>query len=378
MYVNSGFLSEAYKLFDEENEGDFDLVAWNSMIMGLAKSGEINESRRLFEKMGPKRNVISWNSMISGFVRNGKLMEAMDLFRRMQEEGIRVSEFTMVSLLNACANLGSLEQGEWIYNYICKKNFELNVIMVTAIVDMYCKCGHIEKARRVFDEVSIKGLSSWNSMILGLANNGCEDDAIQLFTELLSSNVDPNDVTFLGLLTACKYLGNVSKARDYFLLMTEKYKIDPSIKHYNCMVDVLGQVGFLEEANQLIKNMPIEPDFIIWGSLLSACRKHGNVEMAAWAAKHIHETDSNDSAAYILMSNVYASSGHFENAIKQRVSMREKKVSKERGGSSIEINGQVKEFASAGKLQPEMQELMLNLHFYCQDDNNFPIEEVEA
>ena len=249
--------------------------------------------------------------------------------------------------------------------------------MVTAIVDMYCKCGDIQKARRVFEEAPIKGLSSWNSMILGLANNGCEEEAMQLFSELLSSNVQPNDVTFLGLLTACNYLGNVSKAKDYFLLMTETYKIKPSIKHYNCMVDVLGQAGFLEEANHLIKNMPVQPDVIIWGSLLSACKKHGNIEKAAWAAKHIHESNTNDSAAYILMSNIYAASGHFEDAIKQRILMKEKQVSKERGGSSVEINGQVQEFVSAGKLQPQMQELILNLHFYHEDDN-FPTEEVEV
>lgn len=374
MYAISGCLSDAYKLFDEE--GDFDVVAWNSLIIGLAKRSEINEARKLFDKMGSGRNTISWNSMISGYVRNANSREALDLFNRMQEEGIKANEFTLVSLLNACANLGSLEQGEWIYHYICKNRFELNVIMVTAIVDMYCKCGAIDKARRVFEKAPIKGLSSWNSMILGLANNGCEEEAFELFSELISLNIEPNDVTFLGVLTACTYRGNVNQAREFFLLMSERYKIIPSVKHYNCMVEVLGQAGLLNEAEQLIKEMPIEPDAIIWGSLLSSCRKHGDIEMAIRAGKHICEIDSNDSAAYILMSNVYAASGQFENAIKQRVLMKEKQVPKEKGCSSIEINGEIQEFASGGLLlNPEIQDLMSLVHSQY-DDQELSMEEV--
>ncbi|XP_057515270.1 pentatricopeptide repeat-containing protein At2g42920, chloroplastic [Amaranthus tricolor] len=373
MYANSGFLSEAYKIFDEE--GDFDVVAWNSMIMGLAKTRKINEAKRLFDKMGLRRNDVSWNSMISGCVRNGKFVEAMILFERMQEEQIKASEFTLVSLLNSCANLGALEQGEWICDYIlCKNRFKLNVIMVTSIVDMYSKCGAIDKARGFFEFAPIKGLSSWNSMILGLANNGCEEEAFELFYELISLKIEPNEVTFLGLLIACCYKGYVNQARDFFLLMKERYKIKPSIKHYSCMVDVLGQAGLLNEAEQLIKKMPMEPDAIIWGSLLSSCRKYGNVEMAIRAGRHINEINSNDSAAYILMSNVYAASGQFENAIEQRVSMKERHVPKEKGCSSIEVNGQVQEFGSAGKLHPDIQDLMFFLHSYYED-KNLSIEE---
>ncbi|XP_021733338.1 pentatricopeptide repeat-containing protein At2g42920, chloroplastic-like [Chenopodium quinoa] len=366
MYANSGSLSEAYKLF--EREEDFDVVAWNSLIMGLAKKREIDEARRLFYKMGSKRNAISWNIMISGYVRNDKFTEAMELFERMQEEGIKASKFTMVSLLNACANLGSLEQGEWIYQYISKNRFEFNVLVTTAIVDMYCKCGAINKARRVFEKATIKGLSSWNSMILGLANNGCEEEALQLFSQLTSLNIEPNDVTFLGVLTACINKGDVKQARELFLLMSEKYKLKPSIKHYNCMVEMLGQEGFLNEAEQLIREMPIEPDAIIWGSLLSSCRKHGNIEMAERAGIHIREIDPNDSSAYILVSNVYAASGQFKSAIKQRVEMKEKQVLKEKGCSSIETNGEVQEFASGRMSNPEVQDLMNLLYTHHYDE----------
>ncbi|KNA13251.1 hypothetical protein SOVF_118590 [Spinacia oleracea] len=370
MYANSGCLSEAYKVFDFDVDVNVDVVAWNSLIMGLAKSREIDEARRLFDEMGLRRNAISWNSMISGYVRNDKFKEALLLFKRMQEDGIKASEFTMVSLLNACANLGSLKQGEWIHQFINKNRFELNVVMVTAIVDMYCKCGAIDKARSVFQKATIKGLSSWNSLILGLANNGCEEEAIRLFSELMSLNIEPNDVTFLGVLTACNYKGNVNQAREYFLLMSEKYKVKPLIKHYNCMVNVLGEAGLLNEAEQMIKGMPIEPDTIIWGSLLSCCRKHGNIEMAIRAGKHIQEIDCNESSAYILMSNVYAASGQFDKAIKQRVEMKEKRVQKEKGSSSIEINGQVQEFVSGSRmLHPQVQHLMFLVHSHYDEGN---------
>ncbi|GMG98564.1 hypothetical protein Nepgr_000404 [Nepenthes gracilis] len=358
MYANSGFLSEANKLFDQDES--FNLIAWNSMILGLAKSGKIEECRRLFDGMGSRRTTISWNTMISGYVRKGKLMDAFQLFEEMQEERIKPTEFTLVILLNASAQLGSLDQGQWVHSYICKNNFELNSIVVTAIVDMYCKCGAIEKARRVFHQMSSKrALSCWNSMILGLAKNGCEDEAIQLFSQLVSSNREPDDVTFLGVLTACIHTGYVGKARDYFLLMKQMYEIEPSIKHYSCMVEILGQAGLLDEVEQLIRSMPIEPDVIIWGSLLSACRKHANLEMAKWAAEHVNELDFNESSGYILMSNVYAASGQFESAIKQRISMKQHQISKECGCSLIEVNGEIQEFTSGGRLNPQVQELMM-------------------
>ncbi|KAK4846250.1 hypothetical protein QYF36_014981 [Acer negundo] len=216
MYANCGFLSEARLVFDHEDM-EFDLVAWNSMVMGLAKSGEIDQSRKLFDKM-VFRNTISWNSMISGYVRNGNFKEALELFGEMQEQNIKPSEFTMVSLLNACARLGAIRQGEWLHAFLRKNNFDLNSIVVTAIIDMYCKCGCPVKALQVFKSVPKKGLSCWNSMILGLATNSYENEAIELFSELESSNLKPDYVSFIGVLTACSHSGMVETGEIYYLL----------------------------------------------------------------------------------------------------------------------------------------------------------------
>ncbi|OIT02628.1 PREDICTED: pentatricopeptide repeat-containing protein At2g42920, chloroplastic [Nicotiana attenuata] len=358
MYASCGLLVEARKLFDEdENE---DVVAWNSMIMGLAKSGDIDESLRLFTKM-ESRNDVSWNSMISCFVRNGKWTEALDLFCIMQEEKIKPSEFTLVSILNACGHLGALEQGNWIYNYVKKNNVKLNVIVVTAIIDMYCKCANVEMAWQVFERAPNKGLSSWNSMILGLATNGFEDEAMQLFSRLQRSNLKPDSVSFIGVLTACNHSGLVDKAKYYFQLMKEEYGIEPSIKHYGCMIDILGRAGLLEEAEEIIRSMNIEPDAVIWGSLLSACRSHGNMGLARWSAQHLLELDPNESSGYVLMANMYAASGHFEKAIDERISMKEKQIEKEPGCSSVEVNGEVHEFVSGRKLDSQFHDLLYSL-----------------
>ncbi|CAI0449151.1 unnamed protein product [Linum tenue] len=351
MYANCGFLSEAGRIFDRHP--DFDPVTWNIMLMGLAKFGEIEESRKVFDEM-PVRNVISWNSMISGYVRNGKFVEALELFGQMQEEAeVKPSEFTMVSLLNACACLGAIRQGEWIHDYIVKNSFELNPIVVTAIIDMYCKCGSIDRALDAFKTAPKKGLSCWNSMILGLATNSQEKKAINLFRKLeSSSSLDPDFVSFIGVLTACNHSGLVDSAKEYFSLMTETYNIKPSVQHYSCMVDVLGGAGFLEEAEELIKGMPIPPDAIIWGSLLSSSTRFGKAEMAERAARQLNELDPSQTSSFVLMSNVYASSGRYQKAIEQRVVLKQKQIEKVPGCSSIELNGKVHEFVAGGTLHP--------------------------
>ncbi|KAL8031728.1 hypothetical protein ABFX02_13G045700 [Erythranthe guttata] len=351
MYADCGLFGSARKLFDEDE--DTDVVAWNSMVMGLAKCGEVDESWRLFCKI-PCRNDISWNTMISGYVRNGKWVDALSLFAEMQQRQIRPSEFTLVSMLNACAKLGALEQGKWIHRYIKKSdinNIDRNTIVVTAIIDMYCKCGDIKTAREVFESTPQKALSGWNSMILGLATNGFEEEAFQLFTELeQSSNLNPDSVSFIGVLTASNHSVRVDKAREYFKVMKETYGIEPTIKHYGCLVDVLGRAGLIEQAAEVIKSMPMKPDAIIWGSLLSACRRCRDVGVAELAARNLLLAGPDETSAHVLMSNVYAASGDFKKAVNERTKMKKKKMEKQPGCSFIEVDGEVHEFLSGGDL----------------------------
>lgn len=354
MYAHCGFLEEARLVFD--GSSDCDVVAWNSMIMGLAKWGEIDEARRLFDQ-APLRNAITWSSMTSGYVRNGRFVDAMKLFEEMQERGIEPNEFTLVSLLNASAHLGALKQGQWVHEYIKKSGTQLNAIVNTAIIDMYCRCGSIGKAYQVFRAATKKGLSCWNSMILGLARNGYAEEAIGLFSQLESSDFKPDEVSFLGVLTACNHAGFIDEATKYLLLMMERPEVKLSIKHYSCMVDLLGRAGFLEEAEELIRSMPMDPDAIIWGSLLSGSANHGKADMAERAAKNMIKLDPNESCAYVLMSNVLAGSNQHEEALEPRFSMKMRKIEKEPGASLIEVEGEVHEFVAGGRLHPRVEEI---------------------
>ncbi|KAF8077374.1 hypothetical protein N665_1043s0019 [Sinapis alba] len=354
MYVTCGCFDEAWRVF--EGMMEFDVVAWNSMIMGLSRFGLVEEARKLFDEM-PQRSEVSWNTMISGFVRNGRFKDALEMFREMQERGVKPDGFTMVSLLNACGCIGASEQGRWIHEYIVKNGFGLNGVVITALIDMYCKCGCIVEGLKVFENAPKKQLSCWNSMILGLANNGYMDRSMDLFLELERSGLEPDSVSFIGVLTACAHSGKVHEAIEFFKLMREKYFFEPSIKHYTCMVNVLGGAGLLEEAEAMIKSMPVEEDAIIWTSLLSACRKKGNVEMAERAAKCLKKLDPDETCSYVLMSNAYASYGLFEEAVEQRVFMKERQMEKEIGCSSIEVDFEVHEFVSCGKRNPKSSKI---------------------
>ncbi|XP_076947861.1 pentatricopeptide repeat-containing protein At2g42920, chloroplastic-like [Bidens hawaiensis] len=371
MYANCGCFGEAFEVFGD-GEG-VDVVAWNSMVMGLAKFGRVADAQKLFDEM-PERSSVSWNSMISGYVRAGKWVESLSLFRVMQAENVKPCAYTLVSLLNASAQLGALRQGEWIHDYIVKNKVELNVISTTALINMYCKCGSVERALQVFESASVNGLSCWNSMIMGLAINGRENEAIELFSKLESSDVSmiPDHVSFIGVLTACNHSRLVEKAKHYFCLMTKRYKIEPSIKHYGCMIDVLCRAGLLKEAETLIKSMPMKPDAVIWGSVLSSCMSYGDVEMGQWAYKNLVDLGGDESSGHVLLSNVYAAHGYSDMAIHERMVMKEKRIEKKPGCSLIEVNGEVHEFVASGRLHPQIQEihcLLENLTLMLQDIN---------
>ncbi|KAJ6811321.1 pentatricopeptide repeat-containing protein-like, chloroplastic [Iris pallida] len=354
MYAACGRLAEAYRLFNEC--ASFDIVPFNSMIMGLAKKGLVDESRRLFDTM-PSRNVVTWSAMISGYVRNAKNLEALDAFRRMQAEGVEPNEQIMVSLLGACASLGTLDRGEWIHGYIKKKKIETNLIVMAAIINMYCKCGSLEKAAAAFESAPTKGLSTWNAMISGLAMHGHGEDAVRMFSRLESSRFQPDHVSFIGILTACNHSGMVDEARYYFSRMSRVYGIERGIEHYGCLVDVLGRAGLVQEAEDVIGRMHIAPDSIVWGSLLSACRSCGNVEIGERAAAKIIELDPRDAGGYMNLSNGYASCGDFDRAVRVRTAMERKGVRKEPGCSVIEVDGVVSEFVAGGMLHARAGEI---------------------
>lgn len=259
----------------------------------------------------------------------------------------------MVSCLSACSQLGALDVGIWVHRYIEKHKLSVNVTLGTALVDMYAKCGNVAKALQVFNEMPGRNSLTWTSIIGGLATHGNAHDAISHFSQMIDHGLVPDEVTFLGVLSACCHGGLVEEGRNFFNQMNSTFNLPPKLKHYSCMVDLLGRAGLLEEAEQLIKNMPIEADAVVWGALFFACRVHGNVEMGERAALKLLELDPLDSGIYVLLANMYGEAKMWEKAGEVRKMMRERQLDKTPGCSSIEVDGNVYEFIVRDKSHPQ-------------------------
>lgn len=232
MYLKCGDLGLARQVFDEMSVRS--VVSWTTMLSGFVSYGELDSARRLFDQM-PQRNVVSWTTMIDGYVSKGKPQEAFELFSEMQVEGVKPNEFTLVCLLRACTQLGSIDLGAWVHEYALKNGFELGVYLGTALVDMYSKCGSLGEARKVFDMMEKKSLATWNSMITSLGVHGCGEEALELFKQMMVENMVPDAITFVGVLSACVQMQKVDEGLEYFKYMTENCGIMPVVEHYICL-----------------------------------------------------------------------------------------------------------------------------------------------
>lgn len=354
MYVTFQSLEEARKVFDKMPLRD--TVSWTTLMTGYSQCGLVDEAFLVFESM-PERNSVSWNAMIASYVQSNRFHETFALFRRMQAEKWELDKYLAASMLAACTGLGALEQGEWIHGYIKKSGIELDSKLATTIIDMYCKCGCLEKAFEVFNELPHKGISSWNCMIGGLAMHGKGDAAIRLFKEMQREGVAPDSITFVNLLSACAHSGLVEEGRHSFRSMIEVHGIEPRSEHFGCMVDLLGRAGMLEEAKKLIDEMPISPDAGVLGALVGACKIHGDFELGERIGKKVIELEPNNSGRYVLLANLYAKAGRWEDVGKTRKLMNDRRVKKAPGFSMIEMGGVVTEFLAGGRAHPEAKEI---------------------
>ncbi|KAB2610686.1 pentatricopeptide repeat-containing protein [Pyrus ussuriensis x Pyrus communis] len=325
------------------------LVSWNAMINGYMKAGDFEMARQLFSGM-PAKDVITWNSMIAGYEFNGRFMEALELFQEILKEGIMPSHATLVSALSAVSGLAILSKGRWIHSFMVKNGFELDGVLGTSLIDMYSKCGSIENALAVFRAIHRKKLGHWTSIIVGLGMHGMADQVLELFLEMRKNGMQPHAITFIGVLNACSHSGLVDLGRYYFDLMTNDYGIEPTIEHYGCFVDILCRAGSLEEAKNVIENMPMKPNKVIWMSLLSGARNHGNVKLGDFAARHLIEFSLDTIGCYV-----------WEKVSQVREMMRKKGIKKDPGCSSIEHRGVLHEFIVGDKSHPQTEEIYLKL-----------------
>eukprot|EP01018_Ginkgo_biloba_P034725 Gb_12551 [translate_table: standard] len=357
-YAQNGHVEDALELF--QKMPDRNIVSWNTMIAVYVQNGYVNKALKLFQKM-PNRDVISWTAMIAGYAQNGQGEEALKLFRQMQVAGVKPDSETFANILPACANMAALEQGKEVHDFLIKSGFQSNVFVGSALIDMYAKCGSIQTARNVFEKMPQGDIVLWSAMIVGYAMHGYGNEALQLFEQMQDLGMNPDHVTFVGVLSACCHAGLVDKGWQYFNCISEYYHITPAMEHYGCMVDILGRAGHLDEAQNFINRMPMKPDAAVWGCLLAACRIHNNLDLGECVAERLFELDPKNAAPYVLLSNIYAAAGRWDDIEKVRKIMKDRRVKKKPGCSWIEINKQMYVFVVGDRSHPQMQKIYAEL-----------------
>ncbi|XP_021274440.1 pentatricopeptide repeat-containing protein At4g39952, mitochondrial [Herrania umbratica] len=304
----------------------------NSLIDMYGKSGNLTIAWRIFNQT--QRDIITWNTMMSAYTRCGNFSEAIALFDQMISGTLMPNLATLLTVLSACSHLASWEKGEIIHCYIKEEGYELCQSLATALIDMYAKCGQLEKSRELFNSMKEKDAVSWNVMISGYGMHGDAKSALEIYQQMEKSNVKPNALTFLSLLNSCAHAGLVEEGKFLFGRM-EHYFLKPNLKHYACMVYLLGRSGNLQDAEALVMSMPISPDGGIWGALLSACVVHNEIAMGVRIAKCAIASDPENDGYYILISNMYSSMGWWEEAERARGKMKERGIGKKPGWSAM-------------------------------------------
>lgn len=312
------------------------ISSWNAVIAGFMQNSDPTSAQQLFDEM-PEKDVVSWSTMIAGYAQHGQHEVALGLFCDMWNIGMQPNEITLLSVLSAIAGCSSLEEGKWVHDYINKNRVPLTDNLCASLIDMYAKCGSIHNAIQLFDYVrdTYAGISSWNAIICGLAMHGHADASLSLFSDLLKRWIKPNSITFLGVLSACCHAGLVDIGRKYFESIESVYGLRASIKHYGCMVDLLGRAGHLEEAEELIESMPMEADVVIWGSMLASARTHKKIGIGERAAEKLAKLDPSHGAGRVLISNIYADAARWGEVCLVRRAVWSWGLKKDAGQSSV-------------------------------------------
>ncbi|KAL5996750.1 putative pentatricopeptide repeat-containing protein [Asimina triloba] len=395
MYGKCNWLTDAQQVFSRMPRRD--VVSWNALVAGYAQNGMFDEAldlckkmdlgkvkpdagtmasilpaltstgtanivfmRKIFDNMAHK-GLVSWNAMIAIYVNNSMAAEAMQLFLQMEAEKVDPDAVTLASILPACGDLSALAHGRCIHEYISRKRMGSNLFLENALVDMYAKCGCLHAAREVFDGMQEKDVVSWTAMISAYGMHGCGQDALSLFFNMRESGPKPDHIAFVSALSACSHAGLLKAGHFLFELMTGEYQMVPWIEHYACMVDLLGRGGQIEDAFDFIKKMPIEPNERVWGALLGACRVYSKMDIGLVAADHLFKLVPEQSAYYVLLSNIYAKAGRWDDVTSVRRIMKSKGIKKSPGCSNVELGNQVHTFLVGDRSHPQSKEIYAKL-----------------
>ncbi|XP_052173168.1 pentatricopeptide repeat-containing protein At2g37320 [Diospyros lotus] len=327
----------------------------SSLISFYSKCGGLDSAYRVFEEM-PVRNVVSWTAMITGFAQEWQVDVCLELYGRMRNSAAKPNDFTLTSLLSACTGSGSLGQGKSTHCQAIQMGFNSYLHVSNALISMYCKCGDVNEALYVFETMDGKDIVSWNSMIAGYAQHGLALLAIDLFEEMKQQRLKPDAITFLGVLSSCRHAGLVDQGWFYLNSMVE-FGVEPELDHYSCIVDLLGRAGDVEGARDFIKKMPASPNAVIWGSLLSSCRLHGNVWIGIEAAESRLLLEPGCAATHLQLVNLYASVGYWDQVARVRKLMKDKGLRTDPGCSWIEVKNVVYQFRAEDSFNSKLYEI---------------------
>ncbi|XP_042472550.1 pentatricopeptide repeat-containing protein At3g18970-like [Zingiber officinale] len=320
-----------------------DVVVSTTAVHFYASCGDVGAARQVFDEM-TSRNSVTWNALMTGFCLNDRAEEAVSVFDEMLRHGLRITERTAIVLLSACSQLGDLALGSTAHGYIYKAaaRFEDCVFTGTGLVDMYCKCGSLTSASKVFDDMTSRNVLTWSAMIGGLAIHGEGKAALRLMEEMVKAGFWPNAATFTGLLFACVHRGLVDEGVRLFDVMKSRFDVEPCMKHYGCMVDLLGRAGMVREAYEFVKAMPVEPDVVVWRALLGACRIHGHEELGEEVGKILLQWETRSARRgrggcedFIALSNMYASAERWEDVSTIRREMKKNTTGNRPGQSTV-------------------------------------------
>ncbi|KAL8508951.1 hypothetical protein ACS0TY_016230 [Phlomoides rotata] len=335
-----------------------DVFVGAALVDMYAKCGYVSDARKVFDKIVDK-DVVLWNSMLSAYSQNGHPRECLKLCCEMGLLDFRPTEATLVTAISASADSAATIHGRELHGYSLRLGFEFNDKVKTGLVDMYAKCGNVRAARILFEDLIEKRLISWNAMISGYAMHGHTLEALDLFKQM-AGKVQPDHITFVGVLSACKHGGLLNEGQMYFDSMITDYRIEPRIEHYTSMVDLLGHYNRLDEAYRLIMNMRVAPDSGVWGALLHSCKIHRNMELGELALERLIELKPDDAGNYVVLSNIYAQAGKWERVSNLRRLMVERKIKKSIGCSWIEVRTKIHAFVSGDSSHP------LSDHIYAE------------
>ncbi|KZV57049.1 pentatricopeptide repeat-containing protein [Dorcoceras hygrometricum] len=351
----------------------FDKFVQASLVNFYSRCGKVGIARYIFDEIR-EPDLATWNSMLSAYARNATFslvddthentsfsLEVLSLFSFMQKSLVEPNEVTLVALITACADLGSLCQGTWAHVYTVRNNLSVNCFIGTALITFYANSGRLDLSSQLFNQLAHRDAFCFNAMIRGLAIHGCGNEALGLFRKMIRMGFSPDDTTILSVMNACSHVGLVDEGRKYFESMKSVYRLEPKIEHYCCLVDLLGRAGLVEDAEEVVLSMPMKPNAILWRSLLGAARVHGYVDIGEIALRQLLELKPKTSGNYVLLSNIYAFLNRWEDVKRVRTLMKRLGIDKTPGSSIVEVNGSMHEFLSGDRSHPKVKDIYIKL-----------------